>query len=904
MHRFLTALILACCCALPAGASERLRFSGWSLLLPEGLVAESTTPDKLVLRLAPGRAGRATITLHGPQPVPSNPEAWLAGQWKKLGAGHQFIHEEDPGEAFLADGTSGLRRSANTQGGQGILQADAFIEQGKLYLVVGDVAGDAGVAAYFALLAELQFKGAPAAAATAKATSPGAAPPRAASASTPTAAPRPSAMFAHIKPAQPLRADASASMDWKGPAVSIRTSADLREVNVRTALPAFIRDNKKLMGDVPLQPVSHAAAMAKVRKLVGADKNRTYLEKLKNHPDLQQPGALIQLAAAQLSAGRPAESLASLLVAQQKWPDDGQVSFNMAAVLADAGLANESQALLAEMKRRAIQPDPPYGIGPAAATDYLQGYNSMRLGQFHEAATLLRQVVASEPYFAESALSLALVEAQLGGDPRKHFLQGYYRRPAKLMKPQHTVRARDGKPDAGLTRAERAEAAQEELEFGDIVALPAIHFVDLSRGQPGSLPHIQRPAGVEAAMIYYYGYAEAVPKHEAQLNSAHEAARILDERWRKKIRPGQRLEYYEAILRVFSPANARIPEMATLLQDEADALHELAEADAAVAEPFMEELQAILARHAKEPPVAACPEIRGLVADVQSTLLARAVKADLATRRVQHLWHRYATALAGMARDPDFRAYLKAEIEANNAVTYYGLLTNLLQATNYSPFIEQCVELERQALEDANRAAAQLAPCDDKVKESQSWRVGFFKMERTCEGTTYGLVNDLVKGLELFSEVKFDRDGWVQEKKSGASYENDAGKVSVEVTTDKDGGFKEVKASGEISMPGSGPLSGKKTAEISRDSKGSTTIYTGTKVGAEVKGWGVKVGASAEEGSGTTYNSDGRVTSTFTKTTTEVSGQVGGIGSSSKTETIIPGPSVNRGQPVLPEFRG
>ena len=67
---------------LPVQATGTLHFNNWVFDLPDSLVVAAQTPDRLVLKLAPGIQGQATLTFYSPRPLTGDPGAWLDQQWR------------------------------------------------------------------------------------------------------------------------------------------------------------------------------------------------------------------------------------------------------------------------------------------------------------------------------------------------------------------------------------------------------------------------------------------------------------------------------------------------------------------------------------------------------------------------------------------------------------------------------------------------------------------------------------------------------------------------------------------------------------------------------------------------------------------------------------------------------
>jgi len=669
------------------------------------------------------------------------------------------------------------------------------------------------------------------------------------------------------------------------PAVAVRTSADLNEIDSDAALETFLYSNRKMMGDAPAVSLTYQQAVQKIESLIDVKRNKAYLDLLRKHPLLQTPEQLTNLSVAQLTAGLNAQALASLLVAQQRWPNDAVTQFNIAGLLSNEGFAAQSQAVLGEIRKRGTLPDIGSGITSQAGIDYLDGFNKMRMGQYAEASEKLNEALKAAPDMAETALSLALVEAEMGRPAKKLFLQGYYRRSVKMMQTDQSANY-----DMMGDEESRPEQEQEDIQEDDLVgnvALPVIHYVDISKGQPGLLPYIPRPESLDDALAYSRWLAAAFQGQQAKIQALDARRQALSDKWRKNIKPGPRMEWHEEILRIYSEANARLPELRPLVAAREESDTRLMDAEGVLWVRFQEKGAVIARRHQKEPPEAACPDMLELVAETHAKLMGDVKQVDVDTRRAYYLWHRYATALGALSSDADFHAYLKSDVELADEVEYQGLLYNMLRATAYSDVTESCRQLEQKARDEAKLEEAKVAPCDQKDKMTTGYTVGPFKLDRSCEGISLGAEVDL-EFVKIGAETHFDKDGWVEGHKVGGEIGGGGTKFTGEVTTDKGGGFKEGKVGVEIGV-------GVTTKnELGYNSKGDMTIYSGTKYGGEVSVGPAKGGISVEEGSGYTVH-NGEVTSTFTQTVTRGSAGAGGVGVSRSITTTVPGPAMNRG---------
>ncbi|MDX1480645.1 MAG: hypothetical protein R3315_03160 [Woeseiaceae bacterium] len=886
--RYAAGILLIAVAAVAAAAETT--FGGWRFDTPENLVVTERRNDRLTLALSPATgASRATIVLFAPQPVPPDLDAWLTQRWQTLLAGREVLMEDPPGEAVLIDMTIGVRRSAVTAGGEGLVQLDAFVRDGKLHVATYDTVGETGMAAYLTLFLGMTLGESGPVVASEEAAAPAA---REGPVAADTARPAPP------EPGPP-GPDPTASLAFAA-FDGMRTSADLNTVRLDRDVRNFVRGNSALLGTVPPQPMSFTAAIESVGRAVGVTGNAAHLDELARHPELQTPEQLAANAAAELVQGNPALALANLWVAHRRWPDDGNILFDMAGLLASVGLVNQSQAIVSELIRRKAKPVMPVGIDPAAAIDYLRAFNSMRTGDYATAARLLRPVVEEEPALAEAALALALVEHAQDGEPAGPYIRGFYRRALELPAVKGDVVTGGAAPGSG-----GPDVAVEVVQLDeDEVGLPAIRFIDLSRGRPGNLPDTPIPSNPHDAIEYYNAFPDLSHSFSSSVEAANDRRQKLDDAWRQTVPPGPLLERYEEILRIRSVANAPVAELRMLIRQQEQAGADLAAADAYHAERFMVEFETIMRRYRDSDETKACPDIRNLVERTQADLRKHVVAVDAATRRVHRLWHQYATALGQMVGNPGLRTYLAADIALANEVEYYGLLQNALGATIYSPHYEYCLAVEAAALELEALVQVEVAQCDQQNKESRSYKLFGFKLEQSCEGPVFGFEQEF-GGVNVKAEARFDQDGWIKEHAFGAG----ARGVSGEVTVDKEGNFSEAKVGAEVQDAfGVAPVN---KAELTYNRNGDTTIYLGKKSSLELDVSkanlplpSTKVSMSTEEGSGFVVR-NGRVVSAFTKRSTENAFEVGGVGGGTRSEVtrIVPGPRVYGGSPPLPEFR-
>jgi tetratricopeptide (TPR) repeat protein len=869
----------------PVQAADLVQFSNWEFQLPANLIISEQSADKLVLQLAPGDSGSASLTFYAPQSLQGDPSEWLENQWQALSAGHQIVYDAPQNEAALLDGSSGLRRSANTGNGESILQADAYVVQDKIQLMVIDGEIEQVMAAYLNLLPSLRLA----------TTEP--APNYAASSDLPVTT------AAIAKPditPLPVGPDPYDSINWTAPDVVLRTTADLDEIEIKPAFDEFVSMNSGLLGGVQTKPVSFQNAMTTVQDLVNQVTSADHLAALRSYPNYQNREQLLNSAAGVLIQGKPAEALVRLQVAYERWPNDPEVLFNTAALLAQNRLVNESLAILDEMAKRGSLPDMSFGIEPQAAMDYLRGYNLMLSGSFSEADTLINKVVTNEPDFAEALLTAALLAHQLGKKPTTFFINGYFRRNGGQMKypDKETAAESDSPSQESPAESGNTEPGVQEENFGDddFVVLSAVHFMDVSRGKPGKLPSIYQPTTIEESLKFQKWFKAQTLASLAETQALDEARNRLDKRWRNKIPPGPQLEYYEEILRIFSEANARMPEIQSLLRARNRAIEDSTEAGGRFNDWFLEKWL-IIVTPPKKSDAQKCSEVKVLVLETHDSLRVHVQAVDLATRRLHRLWHRYATALGTMVSDQDFRNYLAFDINFANQVEYGFLVGNMWESTQYAEYAKGCVSDDSKREWEKNLENSELAPCDDGATAGLGFTYGPVTVSSSCEGFTLGLEFD-VGPVEVSSETEVSSTGEVTKQKTGGKI--NLGPVSVSGQSSRDKKGKEESTVGvEGGIPG---LKGK--AEVTMDNQGSTSVYAGGKAGDEFESAGIKVGASQESGVVVTVQ-DGSVSDVALKSTTSVTATAGGAGvnhSETRTVSFMPTPSVNRGS--LPVYSG
>lgn len=850
--------------------AETTRFSNWEFAPPPMTKTAERSAERLVLKLdasVPGPGG--SITIYAGRPAKAGLAALLDEEWKKLVRGKQLRAAEPDAEVELAGGTKGLQRNAPNPAG-GYFSLTAYAAKGGVNFLVleasDEIANGVMSGLSFGFLMSLQVHPVGGAAA-------------------------PSALAAQtakpdLKP-QPPGPDPYDSINWARPKIVMRTTRDLDEVEIQSAMSEFIGKNRVLLGGVAPKKVSFSDAIATARKAVGYGARTKYLDALRKHPKLQSRSQLVDSAAFMVLAGRPHDALTRLLVAQERWPLDPEVLFNLAGLLAQGRLANESLAILDEMTRRGARHHIGFGIDPKSGTDYLRGYNLMQLGRFAEADALVSKVATRLPQFGEAALTAALLAHQQGKKPVAPFIGGYYRRAqGPMTTPGHEKDQGQGGSGAGKKEAPPApESRPDWTDLDDSVVLSVVHFVDVSRGKPGKLPSIYQPTAIDDALKYQGWYKSQLPLHEAEAEALAEKSRRLGERWRSKIPPGPQHEYYDEIWRMFTEANARMPEIQRLLRKRDRAIQDSTEASERFNDWFFAKLQKISERH-KYDSAKACPEVKELVLQTHDSLRVHVQAVDLAERRLHRVWHRYATALGTLVGDPDFRAYLNHEINYANQTSYWGLVGNMWQSTAYAEYAKACPGEGVKPEWSKNTEGSELAPCDDSATAALSVQSGPFSMSFSCDAVTLGLEID-VGPVEVSGEATVEQTGRVRETKAGGKYKLPGFELSGSRSRDASGRTVDKVGAEASVIPG---LSGR--ADVTMDSQGETSVYMGGKAGVDMKGGGVEVAAYQDSGVVITAK-DGAITDVALRSTSTAKATVGGAGfsqSTTHTMSLFPTP--------------
>jgi hypothetical protein len=170
-----------------------------------------------------------------------------------------------------------------------------------------------------------------------------------------------------------------------------------------------------------------------VRKLLTDPNAKRQFDAATTDDSKKYPKLFVAGAAARLMEGDPFGALAHMLAGISAAPKNPDILFNLASVLSQVGMPNESLAVLKQLGESGMKPQLTVGLKPDAAIAYLTGYNEMLRGNLSAASTKMR-AAASDPFLSEANLCLALIQAKQGGDGRKTYELAAFRfKPKQLV---------------------------------------------------------------------------------------------------------------------------------------------------------------------------------------------------------------------------------------------------------------------------------------------------------------------------------------------------------------------------------------------------------------------------------------------------------------------------------------
>lgn len=527
---------------------------------------------------------------------------------------------------------------------------------------------------------------------------------------------------------------------------------------VTSQIEDFLALNETLPGSVPPLQLTTAAALQNLKGMLGGPRNRAFMQAASTAPELRSPTALGMAAMVYLARGQSAEALALLLVAGEKMPVDPAARLNLVAAALAYRRANEALPLLDEVERSGNVPIGAMGIPGDVLVAYLRGYAFMLRGEYRKAKPLLVRVVGAEPNLKEAALTLALVEAKLGEDPRKAYLQGVWRQRGKLI-----VRDRDDPETEG-------EATREADPFseGEDIAPSMDDLLDLSRGKPGTLMEVRRPVTAAELLAVAESYPEAMA---AALQTAAELHNNVAGSALQAFLDAQLPEAYKLRMsNLYDKATVRVGAAASLDQAvrERDFYGEqFQERTEEAIDAAMEAREPIMARWAEfmnQPGNNTPANTRRMNAELNATTDAALASVRTALQQYHAAIDReyairsaYMTGMLGHIGEPNLRVALTAEAEA---VRHEMEGQKLAAVTGLLPAIGAFEPEPRAGMEEGSDGEGP-ACHDDDGKASVSLDALVADVEFTCTSVSLEFQLQVVPLLGVSAEVGADVNGTV-----------------------------------------------------------------------------------------------------------------------------------------------
>lgn len=584
----------------------------------------------------------------------------------------------------------------------------------------------------------------------------------------PTSAASRKAARDHSPPAPPPGPELEAGINWESPPDRVRTLRDLDTIHVKSSLEEFRDFNRELIGSVTPQKVTVAAALAAARAQVDPDGKGTLLAALRARPELQTPEALRALAADAFANAKPGVTLAALVVADERRPRDPEIRFDLASLLAWHGLVNEADALLDDLAAAGGGPGHAFGIQPQEGTDYLRAYVRMRQGKTGDAMALLKPIAAANPYFSEALLTLALLEAEAGQDATQHYLMGVFHRPVpRPPAAEGSDTTASGQTGTGRkSRAEQEDADQFELE--------APLFVDMSKGLPGDIPQVKQPIALEDRIAYVDWAKEKMPALNAEAMALGMARDQAGQRRSAKQLPKALRHRLVEIERMIDPSNARLAEIRQLNKAIDRAIVDKTDTRERLMGEFSTKWAGLMPQYVKDP-ASVATQVKEMADGMDTTMRAQTQLVDELTRRRVRIWHRYATALGALTADPDFHAYLSAQIKLQEQNDYFGSVANTMESCTFADTVRvlapRCLQPPHKLGDELEKTGeADTAKCSEEDSKKSLGVEGetgaglgkvenlSFSAEASCDGFSLEASGEVLGMLGVSAELEFKTD--------------------------------------------------------------------------------------------------------------------------------------------------
>jgi len=652
-----------------------------------------------------------------------------------------------------------------------------------------------------------------------------------------------------VKPENPDERD-DPVVAWAGPSSRPHSFYDVRRLRVPGELDHLETSARALAGAVKARALTAEAALANARALFDAEEWKAFAAS----KEARDASALQGSAATKLMNGDALGAVACLLLARDAEPGDANVAFNLAGMLAHAGLPNECLALLDAMEKAGKKPEPALGLDADATVAAVRGYALLAIGKLDDAEAQARVAVAKEPFLSEATLLLVSLELLKGqrDKARKSYVQGVWRRRASPLMVCDAGKDKPPEPQAPPTSDDAK--AQE----ADTLRIAPEEFFDLSRGKAGKLPQFNHPNTLDEARALLEKLRTLQAKVGADMiadTMASSTVVMSDLSKRAKTSAEARCE---AISQSIEGLEEHHAVVGGLHRKQDKAYRDLFEHLQRIGKEQNEKLVALFKEGGDRD-----KEYREVAEVTLGKVRAHIQGYEVVLRRHHRVWHRYATGLASNLGDKPWLRMQTLRIHGQTGALWLKLLQAVEAAYRLALLPPFKAEKAKAAAEPGDLEKEDVEGCPDGLKG-------------------HGLKFEIGEAIGLKFSLKLQCE-----------------KVNIEVAKDI---VKTPKGS-----PIEAGVGGFVQLELSR--KGDATVFLGPrgKLGVANPLTGTSAGISAKEGVYVKFDSQG-VKDVGTKILAESYATVGKLSSTTKlvekTFSFMPSVPAPRGGPNLPVFVG
>lgn len=451
--------------------------------------------------------------------------------------------------------------------------------------------------------------------------------------------------------------DPSDAFDWDGPDEFRYGIYDHDCLRPNDEYAELRRTASGFVGAVKPRDVRYDDALKTLKKLLDVPAARAQYDAANGFASKEHPRLYTAGAATRALQGDPFGAMAQLLAGVDAVPDDPDVLFSLASVTAEAGMPNESLAVLGRLKATGKAPAMAMGLSADAAIAYLAGYDEMLRGHLEEAKQELQQAIRREPFLNEARRVLSLIQAHQGAGAAgaATYLDGMWR----FTPRKHVL--------CGGNQDDSQRPGVDEM-------------FDTSKGVPGKLAEFRHPRS-----------ADDLPKFKATMDALGLSyASFVHAQGQREIQLGASLPQGHG--RGATPYDAWAEKMSTLIEglDESEPLILKLQADADASEKDALEAmgRAGLKLGRKVTALAAasganvdiCPEVKSYVTQALAEARPYIVHWDTMQRRYAKTWYRMATGLNAHIGNAKWHAFNDASLRTTLAGHSAALISSMTTA--------------------------------------------------------------------------------------------------------------------------------------------------------------------------------------------------------------------------------